>query len=250
MKKRNSVLISIVTIALIVLGLLFTPFMQKIRHSTWDTLSTFLHKQDSEESQTEKETILSLTLENTRLRSELNDYARLRTDLKAPAFESMRAIPAHIIIRPIDTLQSTYIINKGITDGISVGDACIVQGGVLVGFITDASEHSAVLQTILHPNTSITAETVVTDEGEKPARGLITSQFQTAIRMATIPRDATLHQGQTVVSVSNGLTIPHGMIIGTITNIQKQENEAYQQVDIELPYNINNLTTVMVMHSL
>ncbi|MCE9643554.1 MAG: hypothetical protein K8Q97_04585 [Candidatus Andersenbacteria bacterium] len=251
MKRRNKLVFGILAIILIAILASFTPIAQHVRNRTWDqivlTATTVFRFHDNGGSQSLEEKNKQLTLENTRLASELIDYDRLRSQLKAPSFDGMQAISAHVISRPIDTLQSEYVINKGIEEGIGSDEAVVVNGSALVGFVSQVSLHSAVIQTVLHPKTSVTAETVVTDSGATPARGLVTSQFQTSIHMGTIPRDATLSVGQNVVTTSNGSQIPYGIVIGSISSISKPENEAYQQAVIQLPYNPDAIEAVTVL---
>ncbi len=251
MKKRNKLLLGILAIILIAILASFTPIAQHARNRTWDQIvgitTAVFHLNKPATSQSQNDKIKELTLENTRLTSELVDYNRLRSQLRAPSFDAMQAISAHVISRPIDTLQSEYVINKGIEEGVGSDDVVVVNGSALVGFISQVSLHSAVIQTVLHPKTSITAETVVTDSGATPARGLVTSQFQTSIHMGTIPRDASLTIGQNVVTTSNGSQIPYGVVIGSISSISKPENEAYQQAVIQLPYNPDTVEAVTVL---
>lgn len=251
MKKRSKIALGILAITLIAIAASFTPIAQHVRNRTWDQLvhvvTVVFRLQESIPSQSTNDKLKQLTLDNIRLQSELIDYDRLRQQLSAPSFDGMQHVSAHVITRPIDTLQSEYIINKGIEEGMGTGDAVIVQGSALVGFISQVSLHSSVVQTIFHPKTSTTAETAITDSGATPARGLITSRFQTSLVMGTIPRDATLSIGQHVVTTSNGGQIPYGIVIGSIASISKPENEAYQQAVIQLPYNPDTIEAVTVL---
>lgn len=244
MKKSVISLIVILFIGAII-ALYFVPVFQHVRNRVWDFIS--LTTPEKELQQSDQDHLKQLTLENIRLTGELAEYVQLRKQLSAPAFESFTSIPAQIIGRPVSTLQSQYIINKGIADGVAEGSAVLVNGSALLGFTTTLSAHSAVVETLLSPNTSITGETVPTDSEQPPAKGLITSNFQTSISLGTIPRDTEAKEGQSVVTSSNGEQIPYGMVIGTIATINKPDNEAYQQAGIMLPYNIDSITAVTVL---
>ncbi len=251
MKKRNVIALTILILIVLIIGFSFTPIMQHVRNRSWDQIvkitSIIFRISDNQPSHSIDDKLKQLTLDNLRLTSELTDYKRLREQLAAPAFDSMNPIYAHVISRPIDTLQSEYIINKGIAEGVGSGDAVVVNGSALVGFVSQLSLHSAVVQTIFHPSTSITVETVVTDSGAAPARGLVTSHFQTSLSMGTIPRDAAIAPGQSVVTTSNGQQIPYGIVVGTVASVNKPENEAYQQAVIEVPYNMDSIEAVIVL---
>ena len=185
-------------------------------------------------------------MENIRLKAELGDYARLKAQLGSETFGSLTTIPAHVIARPIDTLNSSYVINKGIADGIPSGAPVLVQGSVLIGFTRELSEHSAIVQTVFHPSTSVTVETIPNTE-EKVARGLLKSQYQTSLSMETIPRDAPIAVGQKIITSSNGTTIPYGMILGSVASLTSPEHEAYQSAIIDVPYDSDNISAVRIL---
>ncbi|OGY36566.1 MAG: hypothetical protein A3E36_03170 [Candidatus Andersenbacteria bacterium RIFCSPHIGHO2_12_FULL_45_11b] len=251
MRKSAVIALSAFGLTLLIAGLFFTPIMQHARNRTWDQIIWVVSKvfriPDSSPSQSTEEQLKRLTLENIRLTSELADYARLRDQLAAPAFDSMHKISAHVISRPIDTLQAQYVINKGIADGIGTGNVVVVHGSALLGFVSQLSLHSAIVQTVFHPDTSITVETVTKDSEIPPAQGLLISLFQTSLSMETIPRDAEISPGQNIVTTSNGQQIPYGIVVGAVSSVRKPENEAYQKAAIELPYAIDSVKAVTVL---
>lgn len=250
MKKRNVIALSI--LAIVVFGLAFfaTPLMRHARNAAWDSwiiINARIFGIDGISiSASALDTLTKTTMENIRLKAELSDYQRLKTQLGSPTFDSLQAIPAQIVARPIDTLTSSYIINKGIAEGVSNGAPVLVQGSVLVGFIQNLSEHSATVQTLFHPSTSITVETIPNNE-EKPARGILKSRYQTSLFMETIPRDALVHVGQHIVTTSKGNYLPYGMLIGSVSSLSNPENEAYQSAVLEVPYDTNAIDAVTVL---
>lgn len=250
MKKRNVIALSLLAGILLALGFLTTPLMRHARSAAWDNWVTVAARvfgiRGISISDNALDTLTKITMENIRLKAELSDYQRLKTQLGSPPFDSMQALPAQVLARPIDTLTSSYIINKGIADGISNGAPVLVQGSVLLGFIQSLSEHSATVQTLFHPSTSITVETTANNE-EKPARGILKSRYQTSLGMETIPRDALVHVGQHIVTTSKANYLPYGMLIGSVASLSNPENEAYQSATLEVPYDSNAIDAVTVL---
>lgn len=250
MKKRN--VIALVILIMIVGGVGFyaTPLMRNARHITWDSIVTVTARVFGVDgisiSPSALDTISNITMENIRLKAELSDYVRLKTQLGAPAFHSYTTIPAQVIARPIDTLTSSYVINKGIVDGVSVHAPVLVNGSVLLGFTKELSEHSAVVQTLFHPSTLVTVETVPSSE-QKAARGLLKSHYQTSLSIETIPRDSAIEIGQHIVTTNKGELLPYGMIIGSVASLINPENEAYQSAVVDVPYDIDEIDAVMVL---
>lgn len=251
MKKPT--IVALVVLGLLVLGLGFfaTPLMKNARATAWNIVVTAtarvfgLGKIDI--SDADIDVIQKLTKDNIRLTAELNDYRRLQEQLGIPAFDTMKKIPAAIVSRPIDALTSQYIINKGIADGVPEGAPVVVMGSVLIGFTKGLSSHSSTVETLFSRGTSVTVETVSTDEGSPSARGLLQSRFQTSLEMNTIPRDATVSVGQNIVTSHKEVAIPYGMVIGTIASVEKPENAAYQMAVVDVPYTIDALDGVIVL---
>ncbi len=240
-------------LATILLGLGFfaTPLMRHARGVVWDMWVRGNAKvfgiHGIEISDSALETLTATGMENIRLKAELGDYTRLKAQLGSPTVGSLPTIPAHIIARPIDTLNSSYVINKGIADGIPNGAPVLVQGSVLIGFIRELSEHSAIVQTVFHPSTSVTVETIPNTEEEKVARGLLKSRYQTSLSMETIPRDAPIAVGQKIITSSNGTGIPYGMILGSVVSLASPEHEAYQSAVIDVPYDSDSINAVRIL---
>jgi rod shape-determining protein MreC len=251
MKKHS--IIALLVLGLVVLGFGFfaTPLMKNVRASAWNVLVITTARvfgiQKIDISDSDIDTIQKLTKDNARLTAELSDYRRLQEQLGTPAFDSMKKIPAAIISRPIDALNSQYIINKGIADGVPEGAPVVVMGSVVIGFTKGLSSHSSTVETLFSRDTSVTVETVSKDEGSPSARGLLQSKFQTSLEMNTIPRDASVAVGQSVVTSHKETTIPYGMIVGTIASLEKPENAAYQSAVVDVPYTIDALDAVVVL---
>ncbi len=250
MKKRNVIALSLLAGILLVLGFLTTPLMRHARNTVWDSwvmITARIFGIDGISiSDSALDTLAKITMENIRLKAELSDYQRLKTQLGSSTFDSLQTIPAQVVARPIDTLTSSYIINKGIAEGISNGAPVLVQGSVLIGFIQNLSEHSATVQTLFYPSTSITVETIPKNE-EKAARGILKSRYQTSLFMETIPRDALVYVGQHIVTTSKGNYLPYGMLIGSVVSLSNPENEAYQSAVLEVPYDSNAIDAVTVL---
>lgn len=250
--KKGSVA-ALIMLGGIVLGLGFfaTPLMKHARAYTWNIVvlgtARIFGIERIDVSDTEIDIIKKLSHDNIRLTSELGDYRKLKNQLGTPAFDSMKKIPAAIISRPLDTLTSQYIINKGIADGVPEGAPVVVMGSVLVGFTRGLSSHASTVETLFAKNTSVTVETVPKDEDSRSARGLLESRFQTSLEMNTIPRDIPLTEGQSVVTSNKEPRLPYGIVIGTISSFEKPENEAYQHAAIDVPYRIDALDAVVVL---
>jgi len=263
MKRRSK--IALIFLGLIIVGLLAlqTPLLATIRGQAWRIVIGSVGRVfkvgalDVETSVLDQ--LQKLQVENVRLRAHEKEYAQLKEQLGSPSFSSLRAIPATVEARTIDTFHSQLIINKGSAEGVTLGAPVVVHGATLVGFITELHEHGGILQLLVHPSTGLSAEV----QQEQSPRGLLVGQKFTALKLITIPRDAVLEQGQPVITVAHdrelvseagksvittaGQNVPAGLLIGHIGTIYRAENEAYQEAIVQLPYDLDQLRAVNVL---
>lgn len=251
MKKRNAIALGILVMVVLVLAFFQTPLMARARALAWDVWTSsvgrvfqfgILHPPD-----TVYDEIENLRSENTRLKAELKDYVRIRRQLGTPPVDSLRTVPAAVVSRPIDTWHTRYVINKGIEDGVVLRAPVTVNESTLVGFVQEIHEKSAVIELLLSPATSLTVETVVAQDEVPPARGLLESRQYTALFLTTVPRDVPLQTGQAVVTTTKDTGLPYGLVIGTITEVISQENEAYQEAQISLNYDPDHIDAVQIL---
>lgn len=251
MKYQNIIAISILALIIIALAFFQTPVMDSARQAAWNLWVTQVARLtglgDIDTPETVQQQLEFLRAENVRLRAQQQDYQRLKIQIGSPSFETMRVVPAATVSRPIDTFQSEYILNKGLEDGVTPNAPVVVQGSVLVGFIHEVAAHSSTMRTLFHPASQLTVETVPLDIDIAPARGLLRSFYYTSLSLTIIPRDQVIEPGLSVVTVSKGRDIPHGFIIGTIHSITSEENEAYQQARIDVPYDIDRVDAVHIL---
>ncbi len=245
MRAREKIALSLLTIIVFILLGLQTHLLSSIRGQAWrlwvNTIVRVVNIGPLADSRS-NEQLQTLLAENIRLKFEQKDYARLKDQLGEPAFASFRTIPAAVKARPIDTFRSQYIIDRGAQDGVSLDAPVIINGSTLVGFVTDLHEHTATVQLLLNPQTSLSVEV----EQEGSPRGLLLGRQFTSLALTTVPRDVTLKPGQAIVSTPRD-GMPAGLVIGRIGNVTRQENEPYQEATVRLPYDPDGLRAVMVL---
>lgn len=251
MKKRSTIALILLTAILAILAFFQTPIMTQIRHKTWlaitittGNLFSIKDVNPSEDVFTQTQKLLA---ENIRLKAELKQYSSLRDQLGSPSFDAYQPVPARISGRPLSALQPQLVINKGLADGVTIGSPAVIQGSVLVGFVSETSERTAVISTLLHPETNLSVETVPMDTEKPPARGLLQSRHNTSLHITTVPRDIEIHNGQAVVTISKDVTVPAGLMIGSLAHIENQEHEAYQEARVVLPYDLDRIDAVFIL---
>jgi len=228
------------------LGLLQTPLLGTVRHALWSGSITLASRWglvgSVEYNPSLVDQLSQLRAENIRLRSNLADYAKIREQLRQPALESVRTIPAVVVGEPLDVFRTHLLLNQGAASGVVVGAPVVMGGSTLVGFISELNEHTAICRLLWDPATSLPAEVV---EAES-ARGLLTGHLYTSLMLNTIPRDAGIQTGQSVVTSAQDV-VPAGLVIGQVERVYKEENEAYQHARLKLSYDPAVLRAVTII---
>lgn len=246
MSSRTKIVLGLLGAIALVAGFLQTPLLHTARKTLWSGLVAttgrwwnvgFLTFDAGYTDQ-----LSNLRSENIRLKSQLQDYAQLRAQLKQPSLESLRTIEALVAGEPLDVFRTHRLLNKGALDGVTIGSPVVVNGSTLVGFISDINEHTAVFRLLFHPQTSLPAEI---PEAEY-ARGLLIGHLHTSLLLDTIPRDAHVEEGQPVVTVANELT-PPALLVGVVERVYSEENEAYQQARLKVQYDPDTLKAVTII---
>ncbi len=246
MRRRSKIALGILVLVIMALLALQTPLLRKIRISTWSlwvqSVARVFSVGPLNISQDVATQVRQLTSENVRLRAQQADYVRLKEQLGSPSFESYRIIPGEIVSRTLDTFQVQLVINRGAKDGVIPNAPVVVYGSTLIGFVTAVAEHASTVQLLLHPSTSLAVEVLA----ENTPRGLLIGRQYTSLRLTTIPRDSQLQSGNDVVSVARE-GLPYGLLIGRIGAASREENAAYQEAVVTLPYDPDKLRAVSII---
>lgn len=251
MKRRAS--LALTTLAVFVLVLLFyqTPLMHGARDATWHFIvaktATFFHVGPITLEESVLDQIQQLRAQNTRLSYELSDYNRLKKELGVPSFNDYKSVSAAVLGRPIDTFQTEYVLSKGVAEGITLRAPVVIEGSILIGFISDVSQHTSIVRLLIHPTTNLTVEIMAgQEEGNPPIRGLLIGHQYISLLVTTIPRDTELKNNLPIVTVG-GTDLPGGLTVGGVGLVTNKENEPYQQAEVILPYDPDSLQGVTIL---
>lgn len=246
MTLRSKIAVLFLGCVLITILALQTPLLSPVRLMAWEkwvnTVAGIgkvgpLNIENDALSQ-----LRALQLENIRLKAEQEDYRRLRQQLGSVTRNDLRSIPALVAAQPVDVFRTEFILNRGAQEGVILGAPVVTQGSILIGFISEMSEHASICKLLTNPTTAIPAE-IISEEG---SQGLLKGQTYTSVVLTTIPRDVTIQEGQNIITIAQDNT-PAGLLIGTVASIVNEKNEAYQSTKVHLPYNTDTIRAVTIL---
>ncbi|MEG1887399.1 MAG: rod shape-determining protein MreC [Oscillospiraceae bacterium] len=137
-----------------------------------------------------------------------------------------------------------FTINRGLLDGIAVGDPVITSDG-LVGFIGETAPSYSKVITILNGDINIGAmDSRTSDSGA--VSGNFTLAKQGRCKFYNLPRTSAVTIGNRVLTSGGGL-FPKGLLIGTVLDIKPEEINTSIYAIIEPAANIAEVKDVMVL---
>lgn len=164
----------------------------------------------------------SYITENNRLKS-LLDLQERETELQTVA--------AQIVSRDYDKQYKAVTINKGSSDGIAEGNAVITKDGIL-GVVQSVGVNWAKVTTIFDVDSAIGAKFTRTgDIGVVEGDAELSEEGKCKIQY--ISSDASIINGDIVVSSGVGGIYPGGLIIGKVSEVKTDVMGAVEYAVVE-----------------
>lgn len=135
----------------------------------------------------------------------------------------------------------SFLIDKGINDGVATGMVVISEGEIIVGRIADASYNTSKVQTILDTQSRIAAITA-TSRISGLVRGLGSD-----VIFDLIVKNKKPEIGELVISSGTDGIWPRGFIIGKVKEVKSQDNQVFNTADIELLAKLQDFDSVFVI---
>ncbi len=158
---------------------------------------------------------------------QLKELLKLET-----ANPEMDLVSALIIAWNDEQWSSVFTVNKGSADGIEVGDAVIVDAG-LVGIVTAVSRGSCEVSTLIDTAVSLHLN-IYQNDLEVIGGGEFSLMKKDKMRLSDIPLGASVKVGDTVMTEENG-NVPGGILVGNVSEIMTEGHgmSSYAVVDPE-----------------
>jgi rod shape-determining protein MreC len=155
---------------------------------------------------------------------------------------------AEVIARESSEARRSVTISKGTDAGIETGDVVIAAGGALVGRVTDAGPNFAIVTLI-----SDRSSTVIGQTETSAATGQVVGQLGGALVMQNISSTEKVVAGEQVltpgIEIAGGIrsSFPKGLLIGEITDVQKDPNSVVQTAYLLPTTDLDKLAYVLVI---
>lgn len=181
----------------------------------------------------DKAKLTLLEEENKQLREQLYFFEDQQT----------KHVGAQVIGRDFEPFSSSIILNRGLRDGVKVGNPVIASGGVLIGKIIKSEDTTSVVR-LINDNQSRIAGTLTNKE---TSIGLIEGGYGISVHMNLIPQNETINIGDTVITSGLEAGVPRGLLIGTVEAVEKEPYQPFQKAILQPLSNLDKLFLVSVI---
>lgn len=177
------------------------------------------------------------------------ENAYLRAALIAQEESSSRqpegTVLAHVYSRYPLNFKDELVLDKGSRDNIQMNQAVLAPARqfseetsmFLIGTISQVYNRRSFVQTVFDHDFRSAVRI-----GTKKVSGLFVGGVSP--RITTIPKEARVLPGDVVLSSS--ADFPYGLILGRVREVRRSPDNLFQEAELELPYDINNLTVAYV----
>ncbi|MFH1850791.1 MAG: rod shape-determining protein MreC [Candidatus Neomarinimicrobiota bacterium] len=177
------------------------------------------------------DSMMNQEVENQQLRKML-DFRRKSTN---------RLLPANIHGKGITSNLSSFSIDVGLEDGVSVNDPVVIPEGV-VGKTLIVGEHSSLVQLISDPNFFLSVRVV--PDGSV---GILSWLDNNRCEVREIPRSAVIKIGDLVYTSAHSDIYPENLPVGKVIAIYDERGSFQKRLTVELFYNVGTLQYAFVI---
>lgn len=190
---------------------------------------------------------------NGRLEIELLKMQRMMEAMDTTTFngfivDSPRRFPYEVIMAKVVNNSVTYLfnyitINKGRADGVFPDMGVVSEGGV-VGIVSTVSDHYSVVIPLLNPNFRLSCKVLGSNYfGSMNWDGRNTRYA----KLEELPRHVEFNKGDTIVTSGFSSIFPEGIMVGHVYSFEKQRDDNFYSLTVELTTDFHRLSTVMVI---
>ncbi|MGH2642526.1 MAG: rod shape-determining protein MreC, partial [Chitinophagaceae bacterium] len=154
-------------------------------------------------------------------------------------------LPAKVVNNSVNSLSNYITLYRGSADGVEDGMGVIGPQGI-VGIVRKTSKHYAVVMSLLHKDTRISAQLLNTGNfgsvkwnisSLRPDEGLLTG----------IPKNVTVQLGDSVVTSGFSAIFPQGLLIGYVNKISSVSSNNFHRIEIRFATRFQELQYVYVI---
>ncbi len=183
-----------------------------------------------------------LLVDNAKLQTLKSENEQLRALLNFRDQKNYNFEVANILSR--DAVNNNLIlISAGANDGVSFGQAVVVNDGILVGKVSAVNPDSAVVRLIIDNASKI----AVRVGEEQSVSGVLTGSLGLGMNLSYIPQAQDIKKNDLVYTSDFNPDVRGGLVVGRIGEVSAKEEDLFKVATVESMVDLNSLTQVAVI---
>lgn len=188
-----------------------------------------------------------LLVENERLRNLLSAYSSdtiTQNIVDTSSFKKPYTYTkARVIKNDYSKIDNYVLINRGSNDSIHPDMGVITDKGI-IGIVENTSKNYSRVISILNSNSRINAGL---KKSNQYGSLIWNGKDPNIVQLETVPRQAILKEGDTIITHGRSTIFPKGIGIGTILNYKLNQNKSYYLIDVKL---FNDMTDIGFVYAI
>ena len=205
--------------------------------------TTFMHDYTRIHAENERlaRMVATLSLERERLLQFRDERERLRRLADFKEEQTRKLVPAEVVGRDFDRLQTNLVIDKGSAAGLHERMPVFSYGG-LVGSLSQVFENTAWVQLLSSKNHPVSCI-------DKRSRvvGVLEWRYRNYFDLKHVGAVEDVIAGDTLLTSGFGGTIPKGYTVAVVTRVSPASDGLSLRIDARSPVNFLALEEVFVM---
>ncbi len=204
-----------------------------------------------------KKTNQQLAKDNERLRNQLKDnFERPDTSTKIVAdsipydtlgnIRKWMYLSAKVVSNSVAAQNNFIVLGRGTAQQLKKDEGVVDPNNGVVGIITDVSENFAVVMSLLHKDSKISAKL---KKGGDAGQVIWDGKDPNRLSLTDIRKSAKVAKGDTVYTSGFTTTFPYGLMIGTIEEIIPDKSTNNYLIKLKSTANFYNLQYVFAIEN-
>lgn len=198
-------------------------------------------KRENEQLIRDNQQLLS---EKAMLQDVSNENVILRDQLKLLPRDHFDLVAAFVISQDPNGMGNWLEIDKGSSDGISVGDSVIFSKGIIIGKVQEVNSKTAKIMLLTNPESVISVATL-----KNGTKGVAKGEYGLGIIFDMILQTDSINVGDDVITSGIGGEVPRGLYVGTVQEVHQSDDHLFQQAVITSPVQASKLQVLFVIKS-
>ena len=205
----------------------------------WEKYIDLIHVK--EENEQLRQELLQYKTANMEYREALATNVRLQKLLELKESLPPPTLTAEIVGKDPSLWFRTLTINRGSSDGVHKGMPVVTVEGVVGQVLTSSPNYSKVLLAT-DPNSAVD---VITQKTR--VQGIVKGLGRDAFGLHYVLKSAEVEKGDFVLTSGLGGVFPKGLMVGTVSEIEKSRRGMFQNIKIEPAVDYSQLEHLIII---